>query len=809
MKTLNPGRKITLLVWVLVMIGILAGVFTNGLVGWTLHNLNLEGQQLSRQEEQLNRGAEKLRRLSRQAQAALGNQLQLDLGPVTETFPEKELAELQEELKTTPGRNDLVKVSNDLGQRSYDLLRIWQQALTWRTNYRPIYLDNHEKRSLLKVRNQLLQIRAELEILEGGQRLHEAMDIRRWRKADPETASRLSAKLLSSKNQSWRRSLDNINTELADLSRLVEILSGEDRLDQLSDLKDNQLKPSLERLTQEFKRLLIGNQMSPEGLPLKQLEALKSELFGEGYTIFEEYQTIRPGEGGLYRLAEQRLELLQQRERLQAEAHLELQQLEALYQPLASLNQRRSRELVAQTEQSLRNGALNLFMLSFLTLGCFFGLGFLIIRVTQQQLTALSQLRRQNELILASAGEGILGVDRHSEISFINPAAARQLGWGIELLVGCRYQDVLGQGTEKDSSHLDPISQVLQRGGTYRSDNEFFWRRDGSQIPVACTVTPLLNKEQNIEGAVVTFTDISDRKAAEKMLRRYYDRLADQEKVLAELNKDLEQKVVERTLLLEEKSHQLIAAREELAHAEKLAAIGSLAAGVAHEINNPTAIIRGNVEILQSCLPPQADSHEEIGEILRQVERISLITGNLLAFARKQNLASDKFALNHLLTEVLDRIGHQFSTAGVEIERDLAAALPPCQGDIERLRQVFINLIGNALQALQGQGRLKISSAFSAGEFQVRIEDTGPGIPPEIRGQIFHPFFTTKSGGTGLGLSVSYGIVDAHEGNIGVESEVGCGSCFTVSLPSEATHRRKEKESGHISQNRKKLCLPL
>ncbi|MGK2945810.1 MAG: two-component system sensor histidine kinase NtrB [Desulfuromonadales bacterium] len=784
MKALKPGRKITLLVWVLVMIGILAGILTNGLVGWTLHNLNLEGQQLSRQEELLNRGGEKLRRLSRQAQAALSNQLQLDLGPVTETFPEKDLDELQEELKTTPGRKDLAKVSNDLGQRSYYLHRIWQQSLTWRANYRPIYLDNHEKRSLLKVRNQLQQLRAELEILEGRQRLQEAMDTRRWRKADPETASHLSAKLLSSNNQSWRRSLDNINTELADLSRLVEILAGEDRLDQLADLKDNQLKPSLERLTQELKRLLTGNQLSPGDLPLKQLETLKSELFGTGYNILEEYQTIRPGVGGLYLLAEQRLELLRQRDRLQAEAQQELQQLEALYPPLANLTQQRSRELVAQAEQSLRNGALNLFMLSFLTLGGFFGLGFLIIRVTQQQLAALSQLRRQNELILASAGEGILGVDRYNEIIFINPAAARQLGWGIELLVGRRYRDVLGQGAETKDSHLDPISQVLQMGGSYRSDDELFWRRDGSQIPVACTVTPLLNEEQKIEGAVVTFTDISDRKAAEKTLRRYYDRLAEQEKALAEMNKDLEQMVVERTLLLEEKSHQLIVTREELAHAEKLAAIGSLAAGVAHEINNPAAIIRGNVEILQSYLPPQADRQEEIGEILRQVERISLITGNLLVFARKQNLVSEKFALNPLLTEVLDRIGHQFSTAGVEIERALVTDLPLCQGDSERLRQVFINLIGNALQALQGQGRLKVSSAFSDGEFQVRIEDTGPGIPPEIRGQIFHPFFTTKSGGTGLGLSVSYGIVEAHEGNIAVESEVGSGCCFTVSLPS-------------------------
>jgi PAS domain S-box-containing protein len=783
MKPLKPGRKITLLVWVLVMIGILAGVITNGLVGWTLHSLNLEGQQLSRQEAHLSRGAEKLRRLSRQVQTALSNQLQLDLGPVTEIFPEKELAELQEELAATPGIAGLARVSNDLGQHGYNLRRTWQLALNWRSEYQPIYLDNRDKQSLLKVRTQLQQMRAELEIFEGRLRLQEAIDIRRWRKADPQTASQLAAKLLSSHNQTWRRSLDNINTELVDLSRMVEILAGEDRLDQLADMKDNQLKPSLERLTQELRRLRNGDLLSADELPLEQIEMLKTELFGEGYAIFEEYQTIRPGQGGLYLLAEQRLELLQQRENLQEEAQQELQQLEALYPPLASLTQNRSRELVQQTEQSLRNGALNLFMLSFLTLGGFFGLGYLIIRVTRQQLAALAKLRRQTELILASAGEGVLGVNPHGETIFINPAAARQLGWGDELLVGRSYQEVLGACAEPEESGPDPIFSVLQQGGSYSSDTEIFLRRDGSPMPVACAVTPLLNEEQKIEGAVVTFMDISDRKAAEKTLRRYYDRLAEQEKALAELNKDLEQKVVERTLLLEEKSRQLITAREELAHAEKLAAIGSLAAGVAHEINNPTAIIRGNVEILQSSLPPHSDTQEEIGEILRQVERIALITGNLLAFARKQNLVARDFQLNQLLEEILDLIGYQIPTAGILMQRSLSKELPLCHGDVDRLRQVFVNLIVNALQALEGQGRLEVSSRFEADEFQVRIVDDGPGIPADIRGQIFHPFFTTKSDGTGLGLSVSYGIVEAHGGNIAVESEPGQGSCFTVSLP--------------------------
>ncbi|WP_020674530.1 ATP-binding protein [Geopsychrobacter electrodiphilus] len=782
MTPLKPGRKITLLAWVLVMIGLLAGVLSNGLVGWTLHNLNREGQQLAEQESRLSRGAEKLRHFTRQTQTALGDQLQLDLGPVHETFPETDLEQLRTELVATPEIDDLARLSNELGQRSYNLRRLWQQAVAWRENYQPIFLDNREKKSLLRVRSELQQLRAELEIYEGRQRLQEALTIRQWRKSGPAVAEKLAAELLSYRNQTWRRSLDRINTELVDLSRMVEILAGEDRLDQLADMKDNQLKPSLERMTHELARLRTAAQMGPDELPLRLLEALNVALFGEGYVIFEEYQTIRPGKGGLYLLSERRLELVQQREALQGEARTELQQLESLYPPLASLTQKRSRALARQADLSLSNGALNLFMISLLTLAGFLGLGLLIIRMTQQQLAALAQLRRQNELILASAGEGVMGVDRDGATIFINPAAANQLGWQDQELVGRHYQEILGQPDQGDLQ-ADSIAQVLQQGNSYRSDIDFFHRRDGSQMPVACAVTPLQNELQEIEGAVVTFMDISDRKAAEKTLRRYYDRLAEQERALAELNKYLEQKVVERTLQLEAKSKQLIATQEELAHAEKLAAIGSLAAGVAHEINNPSAIIRGNIEILEAGLPANHMSREETSEILRQIERITLITGNLLSFARKQQLTIRSFPLNALLEEVLEQVGHQVSTRGIEIQTDLATQLPDCLADADRLRQVFNNLIVNGLQALNGRGFLRVSSRLEDGSFKVRIADNGLGILPENRGQIFHPFFTTKTDGTGLGLSVSYGIVEAHGGSISVESEPREGSCFTISLP--------------------------
>ncbi len=250
---------------------------------------------------------------------------------------------------------------------------------------------------------------------------------------------------------------------------------------------------------------------------------------------------------------------------------------------------------------------------------------------------------------------------------------------------------------------------------------------------------------------------------------------------LQELNRQLEKKVAERTSQLEEKSLQLIKTQEELLRQEKLAAIGSLATGVAHEINNPAAIIRGNVEILQMSLPADAEAQEEVSEIKKQVERVSLITRNLLNFAGKKELTTEQVDVPKLLEEILSQISHQQSTTGVEVICQFDP-LSPIPGDRERLRQVFTNIILNALQAMEGHGTLTLTGQAEPEQICFRIADTGPGIPAEIREKIFNPFFTTKRQGTGLGLSVSYGIVQAHNGTISLTSSTN-GSCFLICLP--------------------------
>ena len=261
--------------------------------------------------------------------------------------------------------------------------------------------------------------------------------------------------------------------------------------------------------------------------------------------------------------------------------------------------------------------------------------------------------------------------------------------------------------------------------------------------------------------------------------------LMQREAAIHELNLSLGLKVQERTAELEAKNLLLVKTLQELVRVEKLAAVGELAAGVAHEINNPMAIIRGNAEVLLMELAPDHPSREEAEIIAQEVGRVERIVGNLLSFARRQRKAVKRVAIDLVLEEILRQVGHQVPLDGIEVRRQLSMGATEIEGDENQLRQVFTNLIVNAVQSMEQGGTLTVRSCWDreAGECRVEIVDTGDGIPMEQIKDIFTPFFTTRQSGTGLGLSVSYGIVENHGGAIAVTSEPGHGSSFLVTLP--------------------------
>ena len=235
-----------------------------------------------------------------------------------------------------------------------------------------------------------------------------------------------------------------------------------------------------------------------------------------------------------------------------------------------------------------------------------------------------------------------------------------------------------------------------------------------------------------------------------------------------------------------------------LRQAERLAGLGRLAAGLAHEIGTPLNVISGRAEALRRSVAGNEAQEKKLRIISEQIERIVEIVRDMLDFARMRPFAPAPTELAGVIEAILDLAETQLRRAGIEVEVAIPDDLPPAIADASQLQQVFLNLVLNALDAMENGGRLRVAAApecvprFPGGEprsmIAVSFEDTGAGIAPEHRERVFDPFFTTKDlgKGTGLGLSVSYGIVEEHGGWIDLASEVGRGTTITIHLPAEA-----------------------
>jgi signal transduction histidine kinase len=245
---------------------------------------------------------------------------------------------------------------------------------------------------------------------------------------------------------------------------------------------------------------------------------------------------------------------------------------------------------------------------------------------------------------------------------------------------------------------------------------------------------------------------------------------------------------------LEETNRQLRRAEEDARRSERLAALGQLSAGLAHEIRNPLGVIKGAAEMLSQKVAGTLPLASELaGYISSEVNRLNALVSRFLDFARPMSLELRPVRISELVDRSLDSVQHQLAGVNVKVERRYAAALPEILADEQLCERVFINLILNAYQAMANQEnrervlRVAIEQKSSNGKMGdvVTIEDNGPGVPRELREQIFNPFFTSKKDGVGLGLSIVAKIVDAHHGWIKLESEPGQGARFHVFLPAE------------------------
>jgi len=225
--------------------------------------------------------------------------------------------------------------------------------------------------------------------------------------------------------------------------------------------------------------------------------------------------------------------------------------------------------------------------------------------------------------------------------------------------------------------------------------------------------------------------------------------------------------------------------------ADKLAALGTLSAGIAHEINNPIGIITSRVEVMLleaegGELP--AEMRKDLDVILRHARRVASITQGLLSFARQSSGIREPMNLNQVAEEIVQLVRKDMNRARVEVTLKRDERLPSIMADSNALGQVLLNLLTNARRAMPDGGEITIESLHlpASGSVRLVVRDTGTGIPPEVLPKIFDPFFTTKPEGTGLGLSISHGIVQDHRGTMEVRSEVGKGTIFTLTFPTGA-----------------------
>lgn len=234
-------------------------------------------------------------------------------------------------------------------------------------------------------------------------------------------------------------------------------------------------------------------------------------------------------------------------------------------------------------------------------------------------------------------------------------------------------------------------------------------------------------------------------------------------------------------------ARSLVKARESLLHAETLASMGRMAAGIAHEIRNPLFIIRGAAERLKSAHPESSRDIEEL--VVEEVDRLDAILTDYLLFARNESAPKQQIDLVNVLRRSITLVQRTGGADGISIETDFEIGEASLYGEEKKLQQVFLNILLNAIQATVGEGRIDVNLGRNASNFTIRFSDTGRGIPEKDRERIFEPFYTTRPSGSGLGLAVARRVITDHGGTIAAHPRSGGGTVVTVILP---VHRPDE-----------------
>ncbi|MGD0860469.1 MAG: ATP-binding protein [Terracidiphilus sp.] len=358
----------------------------------------------------------------------------------------------------------------------------------------------------------------------------------------------------------------------------------------------------------------------------------------------------------------------------------------------------------------------------------------------EEKIGEFERLKEFNENIVESINVGILAIDLDDRIESWNAQMEAMYALSRAEALGQPLQDVF------PPEFIDALEGFRNEQGVHHLYKFRLTTRAGEQRTANIAVAPLLSRDFVSVGRIILVDDITERVSLETQLTQ----------------------------------------------ADKLSSIGLLAAGVAHEINTPLAVISSYAQMLSKQLKGDARLAPVLDKITQQSFRASEIANGLLNFSRTSTTEFRNTDLNQVIHDTLSLLEHQFKTAEIFVDLDLAGDLPLIHGNPGKLQQVFLNLLLNAKEAMQGGGRLRVATLANNGENYIAalVSDSGSGIAAEHLKRIYDPFFTTKTlprpgdrRGTGLGLSVSYGIIQEHAGKIHVESAIGAGTTFRLEFP--------------------------
>jgi len=354
-------------------------------------------------------------------------------------------------------------------------------------------------------------------------------------------------------------------------------------------------------------------------------------------------------------------------------------------------------------------------------------------RALEERAVQLLAIQDYTQSILRSVTSGVLTVGPDASVATVNPAAERILGIAEDVVTARSLPTLF-----RDDGGLTLDVRKVLEGRIPRIMHDLrLVTIDGKVVHAQVSVSRMRDVGGRKLGAVVTVEDVSDVQAL----------------------------------------------TEQLIRADRLAAMGELTAGVAHEVRNPLGIIRASVQLMEDAECSRERVHEAAEVIKQEIDRLDRVIKALLDFGRPAPPTMRPVAVSQVLEDVALFSRTFASRAKVEIVERYSDTAPDVVADPEQLKQVFVNLISNAVQAMPGGGTLTIETGAKEGFVFIRFSDTGPGISDGVRDKIFNPFVSTRDDGTGLGLTIVHRIVDEHDGHIEVTSEPGDGTTFTVWLP--------------------------